>query len=945
MVDTAQHTVAVLPDQYLYNQDTVSKIMSSSWYRLDDDTYLYRLKAITPPQMIFSNACNQQEFSDALAAYMAGAYEKARDICACLKATYPSFRENLLLLGACEYRMNQLDASLNTHMHMLNNNNEHVPAEAYATIGNILFRRGRVDEAISYYLKSLELKYDLFDAVENLTVAYVHKGWMSEAALELNPQTGHLQCALGTLWYVFGASGVYQSIYWLRSALAVDKACWLAYVGLGDIEKEHRRNYANALAMYTMAENIMKRDSGIYASMGVCYRELGQYDQALVHLQKALALDVNPEVLASLGSVLLLQKYYQESIVVYSKVLSLDSGNIEAHNNMGNAYKEMGKAHEAITSYSHCLAHLLRQSSELYTNNHHALQKFITQLSTVYNNLGGILKLEGRLAESISCYEQVVMLQPHTLSARINLASAYKDFSHHDEAIIQYKYALSLQPNHPDAISNMFHSLQSVCDWTDRHGMFSALQSQIAWEIDHDILPTVQPFQALSYPVSSEIALKISQRYAEHCIQSAEKLCSSKDEFFEFTRALKALHPTSLGAEEELRVAYISSDFGNHPLSHLMGSVFGMHRESGRGQVRSFCYSLSPDDGSPYFARVKREADVFRDISHLSPIKAARMIAEDAVHIAVNLNGYTKGAKNEIFAYRPAPLQISLQGFPATMGATFIDYIVLDKVVCPESSRKCYSENVVYMPHSYFANDYKHAHMGTTASNLSITRASIGLPEDDTVVIYSCSNQLYKYDPDTFAAWCRILKAVPHSILWLLRFPPAGEARIRAAASQFNIDQSRIVFTDVADKPIHIARSGLADVFLDTPLCNAHTTGCDVLWGGCPMVTLPLERMASRVGASLCQATGLGHHMIASDLDTYESMAIRFGLDRPYREEVRNKLRASRLSCPLFDTSTYVKDLERAYLHMWEIHEQGQQPHDFEVASTDNPAEIIKHHE
>lgn len=937
-MDTTGHT-AVWADMYFHQYDKESRIMSR--YQLDGA--IYPLKPITPPCMhlkITESVSDKEELSDALAAYTAGAYEKARNLCLSLRAKYPDFYHNLLLLGACEYRMNQLDASLSTNMQIVLEN-RHVP-EAFATIGNILFRRGRVDEAISQYLKALELKHNFFDAIHNLTVVYVHKNWISAAALNLSPQTGHLQCALGTLWYVLGDTGVQQSIYWLRSALAVDKTCWLAYVGLGDIEKEHRCNYVNALAMYKMAENTMKRDPGIYTSMGVCCRELGHYDQALTYLQKALALDATPEVLANLGSVLLLQKYYQEAIVMYSKVLSMDSENIEAHNNMGNAYKEMGKAHDAIASYNRCLACLLRQSSELYKKNDYILQKFMTQLATVYSNLGGILKLEGRLAESISCYEQVVIVQPQAVSARINLASAYKDFSHHDEAIIQYRYALLLQPNQPDVISNMFHSLQSVCDWTDRHSMFSALQSQIAWEIDRDILPTVQPFHALSYPLSSDVALKISQGYARYCIQSAEKLCRSKDEFCEFTRTLKALHPTSLGVGEELRVAYISSDFGNHPLSHLMGSVFGLHRHSGRGHVKSLCYSLSPNDGSPYFARVQREADIFRDISHLSSMEAARTIAQDAVHIAVNLNGYTKGARNEIFAFRPAPLQISLQGFPATMGATFIDYIILDKVVCPETSRKCYSEQVVYMPHSYFANDYKHAHMDTTASNLSITRESIGLPDDDTVV-YSCSNQLYKYDPDTFAAWCRILQAVPHSILWLLRFPPAGELRVRATASQFNIDQSRILFTDVADKPIHIARSGLADVFLDTPLCNAHTTGCDVLWAGCPMVTLPLERMASRVGASLCQATGLGDHMIAKDLDMYESMAIRYGLDRTYREEVHSKLRKARLTCPLFDTTTYVRDLERAYLEMWKIHEQGQQPHDFEVASTDTPVCIKKH--
>ena len=153
------------------------------------------------------------------------------------------------------------------------------------------------------------------------------------------------------------------------------------------------------------------------------------------------------------------------------------------------------------------------------------------------------------------------------------------------------------------------------------------------------------------------------------------------------------------------------------------------------------------------------------------------------------------------------------------------------------------------MPDCYFANDYKQAHMDVARREGMPTRAEVGLPEDK--IVFSCSNQLYKYDPETFATWCRILKRVPDSVLWLLRFPPEGEANIRAEAAKLGVPDDRIVFTNVVQKDLHIKRSGLADVFLDTPLCNAHTTGCDVLWSGCPIVTLPLSRMASRVAASL----------------------------------------------------------------------------------------------
>ena len=212
-------------------------------------------------------------------------------------------------------------------------------------------------------------------------------------------------------------------------------------------------------------------------------------------------------------------------------------------------------------------------------------------------------------------------------------------------------------------------------------------------------------------------------------------------------------------------------------------------------------------------------------------------------------------------------------------------------------------------------------------------RVQFGLPDDK--IVFSCSNQLYKYDPKTFDTWMNILNRVPNSVLWLLRFPGAGEPRIYAEARKRGITEDRIIFTAVAHKRVHIARSGLADVFLDTPLCNAHTTGCDVLWGGVPVVTLPLERMASRVCASLCMATGFGQEMVVGSHEEYEERAVEFGLNVQRRVALRAQLKAARLTCPLFDTRRWVRNLERVFARMWAIHAAGAPPQWFQVTESD----------
>lgn len=320
----------------------------------------------------------------------------------------------------------------------------------------------------------------------------------------------------------------------------------------------------------------------------------------------------------------------------------------------------------------------------------------ILTFSTVY--ILGILKMQGRTQEAISCYEHITMLQSESPEAHANLASAYKDVARHDVAVTSYKCALGLRPDFPEAFANLVHSLQCICDWQDRDKLFIRLQNEVIRDLKNNRLPPVQPFHAMAYPFPASLALDISRKYAEHCSLTASRLGCPP---------LAHPAPKRLKPGERLRVAYVSSDFGNHPLSHLMASVFGLHN---REAVEVFCYALTANDGSEWRNKIEKEAEHFSDVSSWSVTDIAGKISQDGIHVAINLNGYTKGARNEIFALKPAPVQASYMGFPATTGADYLPYLITDPIVAPEEHRNCYSEHLALMPNCYFVNDYKRQH-------------------------------------------------------------------------------------------------------------------------------------------------------------------------------------------------------------------------------------------
>ncbi|CAO3683703.1 unnamed protein product [Rhizopus stolonifer] len=490
-------------------------------------------------------------------------------------------------------------------------------------------------------------------------------------------------------------------------------------------------------------------------------------------------------------------------------------------------------------------------------------------------------------------------------------------------------------------------------------------------------VPSVLPFHTFTYPLTPRQIRLISHRNALRISHVA--LNSSW--------MLTHVYPPPPPPAQRLKIGYVSSDFNNHPLSHLMQSVFGFHNKS---KYEVHCYATTPTDNSPYRQKIERESEKFIDVSAWPNEQVIQKILADGIHVLINLNGYTKGARNEIFAARPCPVQCSFMGFAGTLGGGWCDWIIADPIVCPPEAvsgevwrqRKkheplllpngdfegdidpeentenfVYTEKFIYMPHSYFVNDHKQGFRDEPATeiyNLKVDKElQWAMEEDkrwkmrhevfpnlpDDVVIFANFNQLYKLEPGTFRLWLRILERVPNSILWLLRFPPAGEHHLRNCATEWSGPQvaQRVIFTDVAPKHIHIHRGRIADIFLDTPECNAHTTAADILWTGTPIITYPkyIHKMCSRVGASIATATGYGDEMIVTNEQQYEERAVELaiGLSYTYQPspgsniiqrrghgvlmDLRKRLFLSREQCRLFDTLRWTQNLERGYEEAW----------------------------
>ena len=559
----------------------------------------------------------------------------------------------------------------------------------------------------------------------------------------------------------------------------------------------------------------------------------------------------------------------------YARVIELEPAAAAPHNDLGNVLQEEGRVEAAIAHYREAIRLEPRHAG-------------------AHNNLGCALVLAERQAEAIEALGESIRLDPANAYAHLNLGSAHSALGQRDRALASFEAALALEPGDAAIRECVLSEMQHTGDWSRLEALRAAQLAAV-----HDPAQRVAPFSLLSISTDAREQLLCARRHAERYRSAAAGA------------PLWQRRPPATG---RLRVGYLSADFHEHATAYLAAELFELHD---RSRFEVLGYSYGPDDGGPMRKRLLRAFDRFRELRPLSHPQAARAIAEDEVDILVDLKGYTTHSRPEILALRAAPIQVSYLGYPGTMGAEFIDYLVADRFVVPPGLESAYSEKLVFLPDAYQVND-RRRQIGETPP-----RAALGLPEREFVLC--CFNQTYKILPETFSLWMRLLHGVPGSVLWLLAWNAWAVDNLRREAQAKGIDPQRIVFAPKLAQAAHLGRLRAADLCLDTFPYNAHTTASDALWSGVPMLTCPGETFASRVAGSLLKAAGLPD-LIAESMTQYEQAAFRLANSPPAIAALRARLESGRTTSPLFDTPRFTRTMERAYEVMWETYLAGRAP-------------------
>ncbi len=493
---------------------------------------------------------------------------------------------------------------------------------------------------------------------------------------------------------------------------------------------------------------------------------------------------------------------------------------------------------------------------------------------------GLALQRAGQMHASIAPLLEAARLDPTSIKTYIALSDAFKGLDMPEAAWECLRTAVALDPNNPYLLCSLIYLGLSACKWEG----LSEATTRLAELCAAGGGPAPVPFMYLSVPGAS----------AQDHLRTAQAHCART------TGHVQPLAPVAPAQRRagRIRVGYFSNDFHSHATAYLLARVLEQHD---RSAFEVFAYSYGPDDGSPMRKRLVAAVEHFVDVQHESARTTAERIRADGIDLLVDLKGYTLNARPDVLAFRPAPVQINYLGYPGSMGAPFIDYIITDPVVTPPEMAGDFTEKFAYLPHSYQPND------DTRPTGPPPPRAECGLPGD--VFVFCCFNNTYKITPDVFEVWCRLLHAVPDSVLWLLDANLQAKHNLWREAEARGVARERLIFAPKWPYERHLLRIQHADLFLDNLPVNAHTTASDALWAGVPIVTCAGKTFISRVAASLLAAVGLPE-MATSSLAEYEQLALRVARDPAFRSALRSRVAQARIESPLFDSPRYTTAFE-----------------------------------
>lgn len=641
----------------------------------------------------------------------------------------------------------------------------------------------------------------------------------------------------------------------------------------------------------------------------------GRFDEAersYRHLLDAAPGDL--EARHMMGVLRLQQDRAGEALKLLEPLLSEAPGHADVRTHHGLALQLLGRGDEALADYDHAL-----------------VLKPDNALTLLYR--GNLLLEAGQAQDALASYDRLLALAPGYDEAWFRRASAFWLMDLYDDALASYRQALAINPNRFGAAFNSGTTLLKLERYDEAIAAFEraaalapanryvpgALAGAISGACDFGRWDEARARLVAAVKNGGSAIAPLT--FLPFCDDGAlRRRCSQAFAADQVAQSPAPLWTGQCHTHRRIRLAYLSSDFHQHATAELIAGLIECHD---RNRFEVSAISWSRDDASPLRARIVKAFDQLVDVRSLSDADVARLLRDREIDIAVDLKGHTEGSRPGILAHRPCPVQVNYLGYPGTIGAPWLDYIIGDAVVLPFSDQALYSEKIVHLPHCYQVNDARRAIAESMPS-----RADCGLPEKS--IVFCCFNAAWKITPAMFGLWMRLLKALPDSVLWLLEDNASMPAHLRAAAAECGVDARRLIFAPRAAPAVHLARHRLADLFMDTLPYGAHTTASDALWAGLPLLTCLGKPFDGRVAASLLHTLGLPE-LVTDSLNEYEAQALALARTPARLAQLRARLAANRLTSPLYDVERFRDGIEAAYLRMIAIARGGGQPQSFAV--------------
>lgn len=744
-------------------------------------------------------------------------------------------------------------------------------------------RQGRLDDAELIYRTILQRQPDDAEALHYFGVLQAQRQNFAEAAtlidqaLLLDPGNATAHSNRGNVFRMQGRNEDALASYERALVFAPDSV--EAQINRGDVLLDLGRHEA-ALASYDSLLLLMPDHGDVQIRRCRVLKALRRFEEALTGYDRVLAIRADdPEAWFQRGQVLGVLKRHADAVDSYDRALVFKPDSATVLNDRGNALRQLQRRTEALDSFDRALA-------------------LNPGFAEAHNNRGALLSDMGRHAEALVSYDRALELRPDSTGFLNNRGDLLRVMGLHERAARDYSRLFELDPAFDQALGHKLHTNLQICDWknynADRQRLLAAVRAGKSF----------LPFTVLVLSDSGAEPLQSARVYAEQ----------------KYPMAARPLWTGERYRHDRIRVAYLSADFYLHATTMLMVELFERHD---RERFEVSAWSFGPDIRDSMRERLQKSFEQFHDVRGMSDNEVAAMLRSREIDIAVDLKGYSKGCRPAIFAQRAVPIQVNYLVYPGTMGADFIDYIIGDKDVIPEGDEIFYAEKVVRLPDSYQVNGSRRVKSAEIPG-----RADAGLPESGFV--FCCFNNNYKITPDVFDIWMRLLIRVEGSVLWLLEGNAAASRNLRLEAEARGVRAERLVFAPRMSPSDHLLRHGLADLFLDTLPCNAHTTASDALWAGLPVLTCRGGAFPGKVAASVLRAMGLPE-LIAENLDDYEALAFRLATTPGLMADIRARLARNKTTHPLFDTDRFRRHLESAYATMYERHQRGESPRHFSV--------------